>query len=219
MTNKTSSKRQWRRRAKSPDRARPLTLGVLQSEIKALQRKQEVKAFNVESTAQNIIGTVGSIVPVSLCDLAQGVDQQQRVGDTITARNAHVQYQVLYNTNPVGAQFIRVVIFQDFRGQYTQVPSWSSTGTGVFAGSGFSNADVGNLGRFKILYDKTHVLDSIDHYGEWEKFNLPINTPIHFEGSGATSGTKGRLWIMYYSNQTVNFPTINFNSQLRYTDD
>jgi len=195
-----------------------LTLAKLQAEIRALRRTPETKAFVAANSAQNLIGTVGSIVPLSLCAMSQGTDQQQRVGDTIHAKQLLVSYQVTYNTVPVGPQYTRIVIFQDLRGQFNQVPTWSATGSGVFESTGYSSADVGNLGRYRILHDKVHILDSIDHYGAWDRFVLPINSDIHYEGSGSTSYSKGALWIMYYSNQTVNFPTINYNTQLRYVD-
>lgn len=154
-------------------------------------------------------GIQGSLMQVNP---AQGLADNQRIGDSIKLQNFTFKYQCSRNTSD---SIIRVIIFEDKQNKIASVANLLSlTGT-INAVTSPKNYDTRYQTR--ILYDKCHILSS-DNTTVMASAVLPLNWHTQFNAGTQTVNT-GDLKICYISNVSgVPPPTFSYYSRLTFTD-
>lgn len=173
----------------------------------------EYKRFARNLTDVNSIpaGTIECMTAIG-----EGNDNDERNGRSIKAVKYNFRYRVTFNEGDDPTQYVRMMVVQDMQGDGTApVPAEVLEEIDVI---GYINQD--NTDRFKVLYDKTHVLTA-QIGGVCVKKNIEMETKIEYIGSttGATSQGSGQIYTLHLGTQASEFyPTVNIEGILRYID-
>ena len=124
------------------------------NEIRKLVNVEEkIIGVNSASATFNTSGTL-----YSLSTVGQGLDYNERVGNSIKLQSIDVRYRIFMNTSS-GNTVVRVIILRDLDG-YGTAPAISDIlqdGVGT-ATAPLAEIDFLNRKRFSILYDYTDTL-------------------------------------------------------------
>lgn len=153
---------------------------------------------------------------VNLCVPAQGVANNQRVGDSLKMQN--ITFRGYVKAGPSNAESIRLLIFIDKQNQITTGNQLlDNTGTG-YATLGSKNEDNKYISR--IIYDRTFSVSPgyrpIIHF----EGVIPVNTHEHFT-AGTTTLKDNALKQMVISDLASGSAsaTVVWCSYVSYTDD
>lgn len=167
--------------------------------------------------AVSAINYTGAINLVS--GVTAGDDVNQRSGNSILARSLYVNYDATVNTTAgVNAtQIYRKIIFMDCDNQGV-TPATSD----VLQAVGNANAvnsplNVDNVKRFKILYDKKHVLNGQGAERIQVKKYIPLYKHLRFSGTGANI-LENAIYELNISDVNVNDPTVQSYYRLGFYD-
>lgn len=149
---------------------------------------------------------------------AQGTDYTNREGRSIKIVNFAMRSQILINPASTANQFVRVLI-----GCYKQPNGVAPTALQLFGSAtppinAFFSLDYRNA--FEILYDKTKKL-TVDWDTQLIKFYKKFQMHTIYN-SGNTGGwgdvQSNGLFMMMYSDQTTNLPSIQLWTRGRFVD-
>jgi len=147
--------------------------------------------------------------------ITQGVDDSQRIGDTIFARYLNLKLILLLSSQ---RDNVRIIIFKDIQGYNS--PTVSDVLEPGQTGSGYAPIAQYNhyfMSRFKILYDKTYRLNvganQTVSINRW----IPIRSNLHYVG-GATF--KNQIWMLLITDESniLQLPVCNYVTRLSYND-
>lgn len=202
-------------------RAKPKTLkgkvARLESKVKNLVKDVDaIEAKNqdaaIAATTFNWTGTLSSLV-----NIGQGSGVGQRNGDEIQWAGVDFRYHLYQSTTNI-ITMARVILLIDFQNQLTATSDLLSNTGGALACMSMFNRQ--NRARFKVLYDKTHVLDQYDTAQTYVHVNIPakkLKGTTEFQTNTSTV-TKNMLKILYISNINATLPTIEYNIRLYFKD-
>ncbi len=175
----------------------------------------ETKYFS-KYTSTNITNS-----PVISCQslIPQGVDQGQRVGDSIRIQS--ISFQAVFNCVSASTinNFVRVLIVRDL-----QNPGADFAATDLLTLSTvsyISDVVIFNKERFVILFDKTIYLSYVNKDSTYVSWSKGESGHIKYRGSATTSASnaEGALYLVVGGNAASNYPTIESNLSITYTDD
>lgn len=152
--------------------------------------------------------------------MTSGSSIDQRVGREITMRSIQFQYVVRANTAGVDQQ-TRVVLVYD-RQTNGGAPAFND----VFDYTNCTSVRrLENRKRFKVLYDRTHVVNAIGEPGAQvaRRFYRRLRHPVTFNsGNTGLVGdiTTGSVYLLFISTQAAgtNAALIDFQTRIRYSD-
>jgi len=185
------------------------------NEIRKLINIEE-KYFDVSVTGN--VADTGAIA--SLSQLVQGLDINQRVGDSIRLQHIRVFGTWVVNASATGSA-CRIIIFRDLAQNGTP-PSVSDV---LAASSGVQgvNAPVKaiNVDRFAILFDNVTCVSTNGDQQLAFSFDVAHNGHIRYLGTTAAAASEGRgtLYLLNISDEASNTPTVSWYSRIKYTDD
>ena len=174
--------------------------------------------FKYDTLESGTVITSAGTYSTHLTSIAIGDTDQTRTGNSIFVRSVNIRGQLIYNaTAGVTPTLTRLMVVID-----TQQVS----DTGMFIGNviDFStngvNAHVAKstAGRFKILYSKVLVNDSIDRTVSQFNINLPMRHHVRYNGLNNTDIQKGGIYVLAGSDQATNGPTLKFDARVSYHD-
>jgi len=180
----------------------------------SVARKPENKHFDVNISQSS--ATTGTLTLLSA--VGQGVDDTQRVGNTLYLRTLFLVTQIGLNLAAT-SQSIRLIILIDKQGY--NAPSVGDVIEPALLGGGLAPISQYNhyyMSRFKILYDKTLKVST--GYGEnliWKR-TIPLRVNSHYIGTSTTF--KNQIYILHFSNETNNLqlPLLNASARIIYND-
>lgn len=208
--SKTKSKRTYKKK-------------VSFSKVERMIKKQiEVKSFDTAGVASQCDYNGGII---TLCEIAQGTDFNQRLGRRINVKS--VQIKGYWSQPNVGAASVnRIMLFSDSDLQDSgtlPVPTdVLETVATAIAPVSLRENDTQYMKRFKIYWDNICVTvkgqeneyNIFNYYKEFEKGHH-----IQFSGTGASDSAQGTLMLCVASNLvTTNLPNITYMVRIRYYD-
>lgn len=183
------------------------------------------KLINIEekvldtNQASFAFDTNGTVVPVSL--VAQGLDFNQRVGDSFKMQNIQFRYRVFRATGAT-TSVVRIMLVRDLdcQGATPTVGSIIENGTLGTAQAPTSPLRFLNRKRFAVLYDNLTVVTSTD-IGFSDSISMAHDGHILFLGTTAVAASqgKGSLFVLVVSDEAANTPTIAFQTRIVFTDD
>lgn len=200
-TQMTRKKRAYRRRP-------------VRSRIIRRNPKPENKHYDV-NLSQTIVAT-GTLTLLS--NIGQGVDDTQRLGNTLHLRSLYLNVIVNQASTSFSDTF-RILIVRD-RQNYNTPAVADILEPGVLGGGLAPIAQYNHyyMSRFKILYDKTFHLSQ----GGGEVFSMKRWIPIFCDSHyiGASTVFKNQIYLLHVGNNTniLQSPTINTCARIIYQD-
>lgn len=168
----------------------------------------------VSVAAVNYTGAINLVSGVTAGD-----DVNQRSGNSILARSLYVNYDATVNLTSGGgaSQILRKIIFMDCDNQGV-----TPTTSDVLQTVGTTNAvnsplNVDNVKRFRILYDKKHVLNGQGTERIQVKKYIPLYKHMRFSGTGANI-LENAIYELNISDVNVNDPTVQSYYRLGFYD-
>jgi hypothetical protein len=172
--------------------------------------------------SNNALATVNTGTSFYLMNVAQGVDYNQRVGNSIRVQHGYIRGIVNRTTADA---VVRIIVLRDSENAGA-APAGSdvltSTGTAscVVSPYLYSNRNMNSgRNRFSIVYDECLLVST----------NLPQQAFFHEFGGkhvkfrGTTNGTasagEGAYFMYVFTDAAANQPTINLYTELVFTDD
>lgn len=186
----------------------------------ALRVAKEVKGLvNVEIKWLDTIATSTAVntTPAinSLTAIAQGVTENQRIGESVKAKNLSLRLNLKWNGTSADAKYAqraRILLVRDLQqGAVTSAPIigniLQNTANAQQLMQSYINKDQGK--RWNILFDKIFVQDNevggitIDYYYKFAKDTRQIDRVsrkcdphIRFHSAGATDYEFGHVWLI-----------------------
>lgn len=186
--------------------------------MKALKMAYNVKKLiNVErkyfdTTLSTTITSTGTFW--RLTDIPQGDGASSRDGESIKTQSIHMKMWASIHASATNT-LVRCILFQD---RQTQGTSANPVILDILENSNvnsFRNIAFGK--RFRILLDKTILLRQDDRDMITSTFNKPIN--FHIKWAGTTIyPTANPIYMLMFSNEPTNAPSVGGYIRIRYTD-
>lgn len=178
----------------------------------------EKKYFDV--TASAAISSTAVITPLSL--ITQGDSYNNRDGNSVKLQSHFIRFHFLLNAASNNST-IRFMVVQD-----REYPN----GTAVAIGQLIENTSGGATSivspalhttgrRFNVLLDKQVMLSTGSEWCNVYEQYLPIGNHIHYSDTNPNTTTdtrEGQLYVVLFSDQTTNTPTVTYYSRLRFVD-
>ncbi len=161
----------------------------------------------------------GSIVGLSR--IAQGSNYTERVGDSIKLQHMICRYRIFLNASDTQS-IVRVIVFKDLFQQGTPptVTDVLETGPGGVS-TPLSSINFLKKDRFPIIHDELYSLDTAGGTTAVGMIDKPLQSHVKYIGTtaAAASDAQGSVYVLLVSDENTNLPTVNFYSNLYFTDD
>lgn len=185
---------------------------------KIAQKSGELKFVEQTSTSSGLY--TGGSQTIDFPTIAQGDDENQRIGDKIYIKD--YQFRGTINSGTANG-LIRIFAFQlDTTSDGQANPSAL---TNLSPNDFWPNSESVDGPRYKILYDKMYKVDPNNNPNQFFKFKISsnklMNKQIEFsDDAGAASDIiKGRIVVrLTTTNATATQITTDINSRVRYYD-
>lgn len=210
-------------------------------EKKILQQKLE-EEVKWKDTIQDPL----AITPVTVCQLlnplSQGDTQITREGGKVQATSIQGRYIVTTDADNLQGNVCRIIIFWDSQANGT-TPQFSdvldtTTITSAAANTIYAPYNLNKVPRFKILYDKTLVLNpeldlttaagtvvsAVPRSSPMHKFKIPLKRIVNYglgNAGDATDISTNSLWGLYLSDipAASQPPSITIGTRFLFKDD
>lgn len=171
--------------------------------------------YSVVQSGSSGLNTGASPWVLNLTGVAMGDQKDQRTGNSILLRNIFARFQFLNNTSAT-ATAIRMMLVLD-----TQTVSDESTlaTTDILEStSTLSGISTTTAGRFKILKNYFFVLSANGTASRVITLNKTLRHHVRYNGTGASDIQKGAIFLIAFSDQATNTPTLWYNTKIKYHD-
>lgn len=211
--NKRKRKTNYVRNAKSAMEiaSKALTIAL------ALKKLMNVEKKFKEIAASQTPGTGGAVT--YLTAIGQGDTQNERQGNSLKAYANNLSYTI--NMSSMASDtLVRVMLVKDQVSDGTP-PTINDILETTFSGAGQAHYNPNYAGsRFSILYDRKHALSINGSRIQNGKSNLKLSHHVKYKGttSGQLDAQSGHLYLITWSNETVNWPTLVVSNVFRYVD-
>jgi len=170
----------------------------------------EKKYFDTSQSA-SIVNT-GSIYP--LTNMAQGTTYNTRDGNSIKLTSLLIRLRTIMNTASNEAT-VRFIVFIDK--EYNNISTIQVTD--VLENADYLNpVNHTNGKRFKILYDKYHVMSVTGTQGQYKRIFLKLNHHAKYADNSTTNQREGNMFVLAISDQATNQPGLAYYSRIRFLD-
>jgi len=184
---------------------------TLKAKVDALYGALEMKSLE---TAVNNSPQTSTATITNLSQIAQGDTETERTGMKVTAKSIQFNGLIYWHVSATRSVF-RVIIFVDKNDDGSDPVSTSLlTASNVYS---LRNNALSSLNRFKILMDRTVVLDSNSQVAHIQ-FYKRLNEQMHYIGTSATSDGANHIWMLTISDEPTNAPVVNAYARLNYLD-
>jgi len=190
----------------------------------AIAQTEEVKYF--DEYGSNSVSTLGNIIRIAT--ITQGDLNNQRIGDIIKLKKLELKYNVAGQAATATYASVRVMLVQWYPLDYDISTSLGEPPTfaellksvaGVSAPISPINPEFKD--EFKVLYDKTHTIHSLDQGSSVANARVTVKKFGHNKIDFYDGGTygNGQLYLVLISDDgLVPYPSVNWATMLYYTD-
>lgn len=189
--------------------------------IKALKNVRYIKGL-VNSEMYSIIQSGSSGLNVgsspwvlNLTGISMGDQKDQRTGNSVLLRNIYCRFQFL-NHSSATATCIRMMLVLDT--QTVADESTLSTTDILESNSTLSSLSTTTAGRFKVLKNYFFVLNNQGNTSKVITLNKPMYHHIRYNGTASADIQKGAIFLIAFSDQSSNTPTLWYNTKIKYHD-
>jgi len=217
-----SSRRSYRRGGGSSTWARWYQKGITPKEsleyavqgVKYLSGLVNSEMFKLDTAFSAAALTTGAVSHVTA--VQQGDGDSQRTGNSIFVRSYNLKGSIVHNAAGSNTQFVRVSVVQDKQQIGDTVPAY----TDVYeSASPYAHLNSNTVGRFKILYSRTYIVNNNDKTSCLLNINIPMRHHVRYNGTAGSDIQKGGLYICTSVDEpTANMPTWSGEMRLSYHD-
>lgn len=174
----------------------------------------EKKVYTVDFV--NTVGTSGSIQ--TLNNMAVGDTQNLRDGNSIKSKSVAITGNVRFSGGATDTM-VRMVLLWDNQQVADNAPSLTDI-FGSVTPSQYAQLNIETLGRFSIIADKRIIMTATNQAASNKtfKFVVKLNRHVRFNGTASSDIQKNGLYLVVFSNEATNTPTVSYSSQYRYVD-
>lgn len=174
----------------------------------------EKKVFTKDFSST--VGTSGHIS--GLNQMATGDSINTRDGNSIRCKSIIVAGNCRWSGSGTDSQ-LRVLLIWDNQQENATDPGLASI-FGSATPEQFALLNPNTLGRYTIVADKRFSMRQSNQAAAnvMFKFSAKLNRHSRFSGTSASDITKNGLYIVIYSNEATNTPTVEYTTQFRYVD-
>lgn len=156
---------------------------------------------------------------LKLSEVTQGITDVSRIGDRLHIKSLQFNYTI---TTPNAANVVRVIIFQWFNTTNTAYPAASDVLLDTATYPWLSPYAHDRRLEFRILYDKTHILESANQNIVRQKVFIKKIPNKHrvmqFIGATSTAYVNGLFALLISDQAAATFPTLNYSGKFNFTD-
>lgn len=187
--------------------------------------REELKVIDTAQITSPILTTATTILQNGV---AQGTDFTNRVGRKVIVKSIHVKYFIgaTFTADGATGDIIRYMLVWDYQANGALASASDIlTTTDSLSGINLTNRD-----RFKVLYDKRHVMEAVDYNAGtivagngrpvFAQRYMRVNMPMIFGGTAATIGSiqTGSLVLLVLSANSSTAWSIASNIRVRFSD-
>lgn len=149
-------------------------------------------------------------------DIAQGDGDSDRTGNSIFVRSYNFKGIITRNASGASIQTVRISVIIDGQQQADTNPSY----TDIYeSASPFAHLNSNTVGRYKVIWTQTYVLDSVNKPFALVNVNLPMRHHVRYNGTSASDVQKGGIYMCFATDESgVNQPSIAGEHRLSYHD-
>lgn len=169
----------------------------------------EVYKYDLDVTPTT--DTSGTVTHISAVAIGDG--DNNRTGNGIFVRSIYLRGTMIKHASATST-FVRMLIVQDTQQASDTIPPI----TGVLESIAINaplNSDA--VGKFNILRDKVFVLNS-QHPQQVLQEYIPLKVHVRFNGTAGTDVQRNNMYVMFFSNEATNAPTVAYSSRVSYHD-
>lgn len=172
----------------------------------------EMKKATVQETTDSLSTTANSMG--TLTSIVQGDGKEARDGNSILIKSIQLRY-FAYGHASARVTAIRILLVRDLQQVADTVPSMSDV---LEQDNCTSYLNPDTVGRFKILYDKVHVLNDNSSQQVYKEIYLPCSYHVRYNGTAAADIQKGGIYLYGVSTEATNTATVKWSARLTYVD-
>lgn len=150
--------------------------------------------------------------------IAIGDGDSDRTGNSVFVRAFNFKGQLTHNAAGVNNQVVRVSVIIDQQQIGDTSPSYTDIYESV---SPYAHLNSVTVGRFKVLWTQTYVVNNYDKNLALININLPMRHHVRYNGSATTDIQRGGLYICASCDEVGTadkFPTIAGEHRVSYHD-
>jgi hypothetical protein len=173
----------------------------------------ETKQYDISQLLAPGAGGNGTVDLLS--QIGQGLDYDNRVGDSIKLQRLEFHFSVSRHPSATSTR-MRLLILRD--NLSISLPAVTDIlAVGCYHLAPFAKLAV-DTERFGVLVDHSTILDA-SHLSEVHHVEMAHNGHIKFQSSSGTSFGHGNIIIYYWSSEVTNLPDLYLFTRMFYTDD
>ncbi len=205
------AKRRFRRR-----RFTTKNLSIAKRALKKVNKlarrvRPEMKVFDVDLTT---LSPTVALQVIHVNGIAQGDGIENRDGLQVTSTFLQMRYSFLINGSATST-ICRLAVVRD----NMQVESKDPIGLDVYLAADVRTQKTRLLPkRFTYLMDRTISMSINQRRTITGKFNKRVNFPMRWVGSTATSQSKNGVYVLVWTDQGTNLPSLSFTFRTWFTD-
>jgi len=186
--------------------------GIDQS-IRSIKRliNAEVKVF--DAAGANITPTTTGTITDLTSAIAQGVADNQRVGDSLKVLRLSINAQFSMNSTANGTQFCWVTLCRS-HDEIMTAAQLNTLDANAYAYLGNPPPDYKD--QYRMLWQRRLVVDP-EHQSILVMADIKLNDHVQFNGGGATVNS-GCLFMGIWSSSTTNNPDFGYVLRVEYVD-
>lgn len=187
--------------------------GATKQDVSRILKKMKKFEQTIESNFKdNSVTTAISTTALrqNLTNIAQGDDVGNRNGLKVTAKNLLIRGKLVGD----GTNVVRMMVVQDKRND------GDSFGTldllednSVYSPLNMKDQQ----GRFRVLWDKTFVLDQLKNDIVVYKKFIKLDNIVHFSGTADTNTGPGSIWVFQLSDDAIGVNQ-EYKARFKYSD-
>lgn len=170
--------------------------------------------YKLDTQFVNNITTAGGVV--SLVNIPIGDSDSTRTANSVFVRSLNMKGLLYRPTTGDTVQHVRISVIMDTQ----QISDQAPFVTDIYENTNpWAHLNSETVGRYKVLWTRSYVLDNVNKLAFNVMFNLPMRHHVRYNGSNGTDVQKGGLYLVYSSTQnTTNFPTLSAEVRTSYHD-
>ncbi len=170
------------------------------------------KDFNVSQTVDTSFNSVSNIIDIT--NTIQGDSLGKRSGISVRCAGIVYNLKVAMHSSATRSEFM-LVIFAD---NNIPVDNVAPVLGDLYTDNDMqSNLDLGQQGRFKLLYKQHFLLQATEWHDKLIKGYLAYDKHIKYQDATNTRG-KNYVYLAFVSNEATNVPTITGHVRFRFID-
>lgn len=163
------------------------------------------------STFSIVSGTVYYMNPIQV-----GPSYNERVGNKVLNQMLSLRYAVKASTTLIGSTVavVRVILLRDNRQIDSTAPTSAEVLSAALPNSSFNYL---NLGRFSIIYDTYHTVDTYNPVKQ-VLFERRLGFSSKYSSNALGSITMNGFYMLLLTDNSTNAPTFDYSSRVLFED-